>query len=462
MHAGTFHSLPCQAISPCISAEPGPRDLLTGMADASIALAAAVVKACISMWSKGDVFTASVGSSVADLVAAKVSDEMDQRKARRFFEDLEIPIAKRLRVMQQTEFAKLADNEWQAAILAAGDSFRKVQFTVKDLLIQNLDPLTLERHIRKSNPSATRDLSAGGTALYGRVISEAAAYVIEIADKLPHFEATAFGELLRHDQQILKLINEVLERIPKTAATQSDEESFATACRRHIATKLDRLELHGLDFESAWYPLSAAYVSLRTEQELISGGQAIEDRIAANSRTLLFGSAGSGKTTVLQWLAVTSARSNFSGALTSLNGSFPFLLRLRDYVTRELPVPEEFLTPIAPLLVDEAPPRWIRSQLNKGKAIVLIDGVDELPDTERDRIVRWLGDLVERFPRAVYVITARPSAVPESWLTELGFNQSTLESMPPMLVQAFVRNWHEAARSRITDIAELKIATFET
>ena len=424
------------------------------MADVFLGLAAAIVKACINVWSKDDPFAANIGSSVTDIVALKINDELNQRKISRFFEDLEEPIAKRLRSMRQTEFARLDENEWAAAILAAGDSFRRTSFTAKDLVIRNLDPLTLERHIRSANPTATRDLSADGTALYNRMITEAAAYVIEIVDKLPHFEAAAFTELLRRDQKILTLIDEVLDRIPKTVNHESEEERFAIACRRHIATKLDRLELHGLDFESSWYPLSVAYVSLRTEQELSSGSQAIEDRIASNTRTMLFGSAGSGKTTVLQWLAVSAARSTFGGALTGLNGYFPFLLRLRDFVGRKLPVPEEFLSPIAPMLVNETPPGWVRKQLDRGKALLLIDGVDELPESERPRVVVWLNDLVERFPRAIYVVTARPSAVPQSWLNDIGFVRSTLESMRPALVQAFVRNWHEAARQQMPDATE--------
>jgi hypothetical protein len=424
------------------------------MSDVFIGLAAAVVKACIKVWSKDNAFTASAGTSVADLVAANISDELEQRRARRFFEDLEVPIAKRLRTMRETEFAGLAENEWQAATLTAADTFRKAQFTAKDIIAHDLDPLSFERHIRSGNRIATRDLSEGGTALYDRIIVEASAYVIEIANKLPYFEVGAFAELLQRSQQILARVDEVLDRIPKNSVAESDEERFATAYRRHIATKLDRLEVHGLDFDSRWYPLTVAYISLRAEQKVNAGGQALEDRIAANARTMLLGRTGSGKTTVLQWLAVSAVRSSFSGALSGLNGYFPFLIRLRDYVGRQLPVPEEFLVSTVPILADEAPPRWVRKQLDTGKALILVDGVDELPGSERGRVVVWLTDMVARFPNVIYVITARPSAVPEDWLKDIGFIQNTLESMPPSLVHAFIRNWHEAVQRQITEADE--------
>ena len=322
----------------------------------------------MKIWLKDDSFAANVTASVTDLVAVKVSGDLDQRKIRRFFEDLEVPVAKRLRVLRQTEFGRLPENEWNAAVLAAGDSFNRARLTAKDLFTRDLDPLFLERHIRPDRDRATRDLSEGGTALYDRLIAEGCAYVIEIADKLPHFQMGAFTELLHRDRQILNRIDEVLDRIPDKAAGDSKEARFVTACRRHIATRLNRLELFGLDFESGWYPLSVAYVSLRTEQQVNAGGQAIEDRLAANARTMLVGRAGSGKTTVLQWLAVCAARSSFTGSLAGLNDHFPFYIRLRDYVGEKLPKPEEFLASTARLLVDEAPQGWVRTQ-GHGKVV---------------------------------------------------------------------------------------------
>ena len=262
------------------------------MTEVFIGLAAAVVKAGVKIWLKDDA-VADASSSIAELVGAKVSGELDQRKARRFFEDLEVPVAKRLKGLRQAEFGRLAENEWNAAVLAAGDSFDGAQLTGRDLFTRDLDPLFLERKIRSGNRAATRDLSSDGTALYDRLITEGSAYVIEIADKLPHFQTGAFTELLARDRQILDRIDEVLDRIPGRAAGQSAEARFVTACRRHIATKLDRLELFGLDFESRWYPLSVAYVSLRTDQRVSSGGQGIEDQLAATTRMLLLGRAGS-------------------------------------------------------------------------------------------------------------------------------------------------------------------------
>ena len=231
--------------------------------------------------------------------------------------------------------------------------------------------------------------------------------------------------------------------------------------------------MFGLDFESPWYPLSTAYVSLRTdelgepdERDIESheaAGKSIEERLATSPRTVIFGRAGSGKTTVLQWIAVRAARSDFEGALTQLNGYIPFFVRLREYVGKALPTPEEFIMGVAPMLSPETPQGWVRSQLGSGRALVLVDGVDELPAAERDRVAVWLQDLTDLFPDVRYVITARPAAVSANWLDELGFTRTALEAMPPSLVVAFIRHWHDAARHRLTDSDErTQLARYES
>jgi len=429
--------------------------------DVFLVLGAAVVKSALKIWLRDESFASDASASVVDLLQAKMSGDLEQRRARRFFEDLEVPVSKRLRAMRQAEFSQLPENEWTAAVHAAGDSFDRARLTAKDLFTRDLDPLFLERQIRRGSGTDTRDLSAAGVALYDRLISEGCAQVIKIADKLPHFQVGAFAELLHRSSQMVELIGEALDRIPARAEGESPEAKFETNYRRHLAKKMDRLELFGLDFESPSQPLSVAYVSLRTGGQGSGGGQSIEDRLAS-PRTLLVGRAGSGKTTVLQWLAMQAALKDFTGPLAGLKDYVPFFIRLREYVAKALPRPEDFIAGFAPMLAP--PPDWARARLDSGLALVLVDGVDELPaerarqtdanSTTRDDVYEWLRDLVDVFPDARYVVTARPAAVSENWLNELSFAEASLEAMPPWLVETFVGHWHDAIRDQLADIDE--------
>ena len=146
----------------------------------------------------------------------------------------------------------------ERTVIAAGISFDRSQLSAAELFTRDLDPLFLERYIRRGNPRATRDLPEGGAELYDRLISEGCAYVIEIADKLPRFQTNAFAELLHRGSQTIDLLNEVLDRIPSKAEGRSEEARFVTACRRRIIAELDRLDLLGLDFDAPWHPLTVA------------------------------------------------------------------------------------------------------------------------------------------------------------------------------------------------------------
>ncbi len=433
------------------------------MPDIFLTVGASVVKAALQVWLRGDTPAADASASIVDLLRTRLSGDLDQRKAQRFFEDLEVPISHRLKTLRDKEFPILPNYELNAAVLAAGISFDRAKLNTQKLLVRDLDPLSLEQLIRADSQAATRDLSADGTAFYDRMISEGAAYIVEIADKLPRFQVGAFTELLRRDREILHLITEVLDRIPEKASGKGPDARFRTAYVRHLATKLDRLELFGLDFESSWYQLSIAYISLRTSDTELAEAQSIEDWLAAHQRGLVIGRAGSGKTTILQWLAVRAARADFTTNLALFNGYVPFFVRLREYVNKSLPTPEEFIVNVAPMLVSETPESWIRNRLRNGQAFVLIDGLDELPNPERDRVASWLADLIDLFPSVRYVITARPAAIHPDLLSGLGFSSTSLEAMSPSLVAAFIRQWHQAARHTSIDNEDReRLSRYET
>jgi hypothetical protein len=232
-----------------------------------------------------------------------------------------------------------------------------------------------------------------------------------------------------------------------------------------------RLELFGITLggpRRAEWPLDTAYLSLAVSgrrpyephregmDSLTSTTGTVvraEQALAGCARMLLRGPAGSGKSTLLQWLALNAARQTFGPELADWNRCVPFTLRLRSFHERdELPLPEDFLSASGVPL--RAPERWAEQLLGSGRALVLVDGVDEVPPRLRGRTETWLRSLVTAFPRARYVVTTRPSAVPEDWLATQGFDAHALLPMARDDIKAFLRHWHDAARLECVPAAE--------
>ena len=274
--------------------------------------------------------------------------------------------------------------------------------------------------------------------------------------------------------------------LPPTArvATVDDSDSdpqtrFENWYRRYLEQRYGQLSVIGLDLsrpERACWPLDAAYLSLELSTPVRSVGptdsrggiaagpgggglgvrvERAERALAGQRRTLVRGLAGSGKTTLLQWLAVSTARHSLPPELAHLEGCLPFVLPLRTLVRRgELPAPHEYLTAVGCPRDSAQPANWADQALIDGRALLLIDGLDEVPHAQRAKTRQWLRELLAAYPQAAYLVTTRPSAVPEGWLADGGFTELTVRPMSTRDVAVFVTRWHTAASSNATTAQE--------
>ncbi|MFI5527803.1 NACHT domain-containing protein [Kitasatospora sp. NPDC051853] len=250
-----------------------------------------------------------------------------------------------------------------------------------------------------------------------------------------------------------------------------DEVEFEKRYLRYVDHRHGQLSVVGLDLsrpERACWPLDAAYLSLEfaigverrpalgaADLQGASGpaGQQVrieraEQALAGLRRVLVRGLAGSGKTTLLQWLAVAASRGELPFQLESLADCVPFVLPLRTLVRRGgLPSPREFLAAVGCPLDSAQPSGWADRVLAAGRGILLVDGLDEVPQAQRAHTKTWLLELLAAYPQVSVVVTGRPSAVPDGWLAGCGFTELTVRAMSPADVMVFATRWHAAAAS---------------
>ncbi|MFI0019381.1 NACHT domain-containing protein [Streptomyces griseus] len=387
-------------------------------------------------------------------------------------------------------FADLPEHERLAAVASVQDTFAAAgEPDAGRLFALDLDPDRLSAEL--SAPAA--GLSERAVDLYEDLLGDCCAHLVEQLTAHPSFAARAAVEQVRATGRTRELVEDVRARVgPRPDAADLD---FERRYAEFMATANSRMGLFGLTLgrSASEWPLETAYISLsvsgyeaagppglggpvRTSVSGYEGSHAhgpdepvrttarIEEALGERTRLLLRGPAGSGKTTLVQWLALNAARRTFGTELADWNRCVPFVLRLRAFTARDaLPAPADFLRAAGVPLHGSAPDGWADRLMLEGRALVLVDGVDEVPDRLRRRTERWLKDLITAYPRARYVVTTRPSAVPESWLSGSGFEPHTLLAMRRDDIHAFIGHWHRAARSECrSDEERAELETYES
>ncbi|MEU4986280.1 NACHT domain-containing protein [Streptomyces sp. NPDC021969] len=254
---------------------------------------------------------------------------------------------------------------------------------------------------------------------------------------------------------------------PSSPVTESDarDTAYLDTYRREAIRRYGHIELFGLGIQGHLaddISIDHAYVSLRagvSSRHLSSTAEQtrpVEPLIAKNTRLLLRGSPGAGKSTLLEWLAVSMARGSCKGELEPFNDRIPFLLRLRDmYAPRWKqsegldgvpPRPGQFLK-FSKMATDCAPPDgWIRRVLEQDRALLLVDGLDEVLETHRDGVLRWISELLREFPALHVIVTGRPEAL-QQWSppARLGFVELKLVDLDADQRAELIHKWHQAA-----------------
>ncbi|MDP9313731.1 MAG: leucine-rich repeat domain-containing protein [Chloroflexota bacterium] len=201
----------------------------------------------------------------------------------------------------------------------------------------------------------------------------------------------------------------------------------------------------------------------------------VDEMVNTSLRVVIQGDAGSGKSTLLQWIAVRLAVKDIEQEaphLISWVGLIPFFVRLREHADGSFPAPEELIGAPGRNIKGSMPKGWVERQLEEGRAVVLIDGVDELPQQQRKDMLKQLQQFVIDYPEARYIITSRPPALNEwpeweAWTASKEFVQARLLPMNPEQVTQSIKQWHKALaiaardeeeRQHIQDLAEHLLA----
>ncbi|MFI7338774.1 NACHT domain-containing protein [Streptomyces sp. NPDC050085] len=344
-------------------------------------------------------------------------------------------------------------DESEAVVLALARTLHSLgDLDMDDVQAVRLGHRELARTLRRAAPAL--GLSTDADLFLATLTEWACLHILHFFTQRSPFVARTLVEQSRDLAQLLARTDELIRRLPPAGARDG---AFEERYLRYVAQRHRHLTIYGIDLRDApdRWPLEVAYLSLEATaaapQHSFGGlGDTFDDdgrgtmpeRLRAedafeqgHDRVLLRGEAGSGKTTLVQWLAVTAA---------AARDRIPFVLPLRTLIRAgQLPAPAAFLSAVGCPLT--APDGWAERVLDAGRALVLVDGLDEIATVDRHRARDWLTGLIAAHPGNRWLLTSRPTAVRPGYLADQGFRELLLPPMRAADVTTFVERWHTAA-----------------
>jgi predicted NACHT family NTPase len=133
------------------------------------------------------------------------------------------------------------------------------------------------------------------------------------------------------------------------------------------------------------------------KKERVPGLEAVEK----HRKLMILGKPGAGKTTFLKHLAMQCMGGRFQGDCV------PIFITLKDFAEETTP---DFLTYINSLPIDSTKVEELQIILENGRALILLDGLDEVRETDAKRVLRQIQQFSERNASNAFVITCRIAA----------------------------------------------------
>ncbi|MEZ4728535.1 MAG: NACHT domain-containing protein [Caldilineaceae bacterium] len=415
----------------------------------------------------------------------QLGDGLTARPEQRSIEQVAQQVTQKLLPLFAQESRHLEPATREAITLAVARTLITGKIDADLLLQQRLDPTRLVNTLVAKAPESSAAFSPDETSLYRRLLTESCRHLVGIANHFAGYEILVDRRLLTGQEQVLAQLARLL--------AEPDERSrtCAGAYRTQLSKQLNKFEQIGIDYAQRAtdrQPLAVAYVALRLMQgdgssyeelparharryQQDDGFEAerlrrtigsIQEMLAYAPRLVIQGQPGSGKSTLLRWLAIQIAQRSLSQehpALASWDECIPFYIQLRTFVNKPLPTPSEWPTHQVRQLALKAPDTWMHEVLSDGRAVVLIDGVDETPEGQRAELLQWLQELISTYPWARYIITSRPAAIklwPEwiDWSRSSGFLTLSLQEMELEQSFHFIEQWHDALQQSLSDAAQ--------
>ena len=186
--------------------------------------------------------------------------------------------------------------------------------------------------------------------------------------------------------------------------------------------------------------------------------QQIWEILAQSQKTLQFRQlvikayGGFGKTTLLRHMTYLYAtRPRFVRRRYKAPFLIPVLLYLRTWR-------DTIAKPEAPTLAEliaqhhakslpqcknlDVPANWAETVLRRGKALIMLDGFDEVAEGQRQAVSQWITAQMQEYPESVFILTSRPTAYDNDYIAEKVQTPLAVQPFDEEQRKRFIEQWY--------------------
>ncbi|ATO14813.1 hypothetical protein CO540_14085 [Micromonospora sp. WMMA2032] len=190
-------------------------------------------------------------------------------------------------------------------------------------------------------------------------------------------------------------------------------------------------------------PYDQLYVDPPLEPQDVGFGQrSLPELLAMTQRLVVLGNPGAGKSTMATKLAydVASEKCGFGSELV------PFLVLLRNHATGFSSGGRTLIDYLKSSAADphniEPPPDAVEYLVTVGRAVVILDGLDELIDADlRRRVVKLVEGFASAYPMVTILVTARVVGYDDAPFGSRQFSHARVSDFDEERVVQYVQKW---------------------
>lgn len=322
----------------------------------------------------------------------------------------------------------------------------KVNINEKKVVGEFIKPETLRNVIMEVGAIDRKLWDDKEKAIYANCVRYISKACVDFVSKWPSFTPEALKVIIRrqdeYHEDIQKILKELQTMETLFRSTEVTYRDFENRYRETIIERYGKVELigSGLNERSVKkYDISSAYVALNCLENEYEDEIELSQVFSRDKRVWVAGEAGSGKTTFLRWVAICAARNEYQ-KVKGIRNTMPIVIGLRSVKKWPLNL-QVLVNEFSDSFGYKCPNGWLDKILNDNRALILIDGLDEVTEDKREDTYDFVERLVKKYPKIKILVTARNSVENEIPCFK---RQYEISPMKIKNIKKFIFYWHRS------------------